>query len=126
MISNKDFPALPPPQPKPEQRPQTKKKEERENIKKQEVETKPEIHHEKPVSYKEAEENPFQMKANKSNKNKNKNVDNKNPKIEKDFPVLGSGPITGPSIGSVILTERKDALEKEFGIKINNKKKGKR
>lgn len=126
MVSNKDFPALPPPQPKQEQRPQTKKKEERENKKQQEVVVaKPEVKHEKPASYKEAEENPFQMKANRSNKNKNKNAENKNPKIEKDFPVLGGGPATGPSLGPVIHTERKDALEERFGIKIN-KKKGKK
>ena len=122
MISNKDFPSLPPPPPKSEQKPREKKKENKEVPKKQEEPEIVEIKHEKPVSYKEAEENPFQLKANKSSKNKNKNGDVKNHKLEKDFPTLGNGPSSGP----MIITEKKDEIEERFGVKINKNKKGRK
>lgn len=121
MISNKDFPSLPPAPPKSEQKPREKKKEVKEIPKKQE-EPVVEIKHETPVSYKEAEDNPFQLKASKSSKQKNKNGESKNPKLEKDFPSLGNGSSSGP----MIIVEKKDEIEERFGVKINKNKKGRK
>jgi len=132
-VLGNDFPSLPPPPPKPDPKPEVKKKQENnspnkkeQKEKKQQKEQKEqrERNNDKPVSFKEAEENPFQIKATKSQKTKKKESDG-NKKMAKDFPALGDGSsTTGSILGN---TEKKDELEERFGIKVNkNKKKGRK
>jgi len=114
----KDFPALPIPEPKPQQNPkknQNKPKQEPKKIDflKTEEEKKRE---EKPVSFKPIEDNPFQLKAKKSQKTKNKN-----------FPSLsGESATAGSILGE---TNKKQDIEVEYGItlkKNKNKRGGRR
>ena len=122
-MSEKEFPSLPPPPAKPQPKPQPKKKPKEDKIDFLKKPDEVKKQNEKPVSYKETEENPFQMKAQKAqHKNKNKNG-HPPKKVNNDFPELGGGSsTTGSILGD---TNKKDELEQKYGIVINkNKKKG--
>lgn len=119
--SNKDFPALPvpAPKPKPQQKSQKKPKVDKIDFLKTEEEKKADP---KPISFKEIEENPFQLKAKKAQK-KEKTETKKASKQDKDFPLLDGGSATSGSILGE--TNKKLEVEEKYGIVIN-KNKGKK
>lgn len=117
-MTNKDFPSLPPPQPKSEKKKKPVKVDDMDFLKKPEEGTK----NAHPLSFKEADENQFQLKAERSNRPKNIMIEQHNPIQEGDYPALGGGYSAGP----IIISERKNELEVKFGIKLNKSKKGRR
>jgi hypothetical protein len=87
----------------------------------------------KPVSYVETEENPFQMKAQKANRVKKEKAKPRMDKMFNDFPGLGGKnsdpPLPASSTRGTILRETKDdddeynqSLQKKFGIVITQNK----
>ena len=119
-LSNKDFPSLPLGAEKPKvvvnkEKQKPKKVDKIDFLKKPKGDKK----NNKPVSYVEAEENPFAIQAKRSKRNKNKNNSPKNKKIDKNFPSLGGPPSTKGSILGE--TNKKDELEIKYGIVLNKK-----